>query len=207
MSLPVPDTNIVYNALNTLIPAFQKPNIQAVLAGPLQVKQKTENAITDPATGYLYKIQLANAETDALNKYGKIVNYPRGSLSNDEYRIFIQIKIAVDSSDSTGDMMLNILALATDGPNFVLDMDNYGFGSAWRIVGGYTAFPQAYIALLPAARGGGVYATFVYWTWPVNLNAKDPGLFYFASPDVFGPGFKDGVSMIPTNGLASGAIV
>ncbi len=213
MSLPVPDTNIIVDDSKKLIFAFQKPNILAFLSGILNEHQQLENIITDPILGYLFLIQLANAQTDTLNKYGKIVDFPRSGLSDNEYRIFILIKIAVDSSNSTGDTILNILQLASIGPVAVRDFDNFGFGSAVDIQGGYTLYPLAYINLLPITRGGGIYATYRYWTWlpaPAPNATTSLGLFVLddsVGRNVGAAGFKDSVSGLYNNALASTAVV
>ncbi len=212
MALPIHDDNIVRDGQARLIFAFQKPNILAFLGAILDEDQQLENAITDPNTGYLNLIQLANAQTDTLNKYGKIVDYPRGFFNNNEYRVFINIKIAVDSSNASGDAILNILQLAAFGPFAVRDFDNYGFGSFVDIQGGYTPYALAYINLLPKARGGGVAGDFRYWTWnPVVPNSGTSlGLFTFGSTIgtvANATGFKDAVSGTFNNALASVALV
>ncbi len=207
--LPVPNTNIVQEMSGLLISAFQKSNILAVLQGQLQQHQQFEDVVTDPSTGYLHLIQLANAAGDTLDKYGKIVNWPRGGLVDDEYRIFIGIKIAVDSSDTTGDALLNILQLGSNGPYAVRDWDNFGYGAALDIQSGYTPFALAYLTLLELARGGGVYTTYRYWTWsPAAAPNHTTSLGLLVLGSTVGSvatatGFKDTVSGTYNNALAS----
>ena len=91
MALPTSNTSIVQTGKVLLIQAFQKPNIQAFLSAHLDELQQIEAAVTDPIVGYLQLIQLANAGTETLDLYGKIVDYPRGALDNDNYRVFVGI--------------------------------------------------------------------------------------------------------------------
>ena len=149
---------------------------------------------------------MANAGTDTLNKYGNIVNYPRGALSNDEYRALILVKIAVDDSTADGNSLLNIVQAVGAGPYHAWDLDNFGFGAALDLQSGYTPFALGLILLLPHARGGGNYVTLRYWTWSVATY----GLWVLGdstgSP-VGATGLGDAVSSTLFNALAAVAVV
>ena len=210
MPLPVQHTNMAQEGIGKLIPYFQKPVISAFLGCMLDQFSQFENAMLNPTTGYLFLVQLANAGTDTLNKYGKIVNYPRGALDNNDYRTFIGIKIMVDGSDGSFPTLIEILNVACSGPIVVSNLDNWGYNAALDLQGGYVALPLAYIGLLPAARNEGVYTMFRYWTWtdtPVFAWGDSTSTVSFTGPATIDTFFGDSVSGSPGVGFASCAIV
>ena len=178
---------IVADGLAKLSPAFRKPVTQAILAGIEGHKQAFEDAIAGPS-GYIAKLPLSVAVGDTLDKYGKIVDYPRGALGDDDYRSFIQVKIAVNRSNDTGDALLGIVSLVSAGPYAVRDFDR---PTALDVQAGHTPFALGLIGLLPKARNGGTYATLRYWPWaPTVPNVG-------TSVGLFVPCWKAGDTSVP----------
>src|SRR5690554_5708427 len=100
-------TNHVDQGIARFIEQYKnKPRLAACLESSLVQVQEAENAIFDviDATGYC-------ATGDRLAKWGKLVCQENPGLTDDNYRILILARIAVNKSNARPDEIVNIMEL------------------------------------------------------------------------------------------------
>lgn len=100
-------TDHVAQGLAHLIEQYKgKPRIEAFLTSFLIQTQELEDA-----TFQLIDSTLDNATGDMLAKFGKIVGQTNPGLNDDNYRVLIRARIAVNRSHGYPDELINILKL------------------------------------------------------------------------------------------------
>jgi hypothetical protein len=100
-------TDHVAQGLSHLIEQYKgKPRIEAFLTSFLEQTQELEDAIFQ-----LIDSNLSNATGDMLRKFGKIVGQTNPGLNDNNYRVLIRARIAVNRSNGYPDELINILKL------------------------------------------------------------------------------------------------
>lgn len=120
----VQNTDHVTEALALLLEQFKnKTNIEGLLSSHIGEIQSAENAAYD--TSY-YSI-LDNATGAQLDRLGKLVGEDRKSTDDDVYRIFIQVRIAINKSNGRTEEIYNILSLINSDTYQIRDTDRASF--------------------------------------------------------------------------------
>jgi len=109
----IQETDHQQRAVDRLIRPFKdKPRIEAFLrACTLGVQIQEEDTF-----GTIVGTTLELATDDALNKWGIIVGEPRGGLTDEDYRRFIEGRILANICESTADEFIRILQTITGVP-------------------------------------------------------------------------------------------
>ena len=189
----VHNQTLVAEAQRDLLAQFQNsPNLNGLVAALVQQAQDLEDATNQLLT----QTSLDTAIGAQLDVIGEILSLDRGSLTDEEYRADLRIRVLIITSSGTADDILNVL------------IARYGFGLfRWTIKDGVTAefditLNDSSIAMTPveaevmanyisAVKAAGVRFLLSY---PPS-NAVDGQYFSFGSmPDAEGDsfGFDDG---------------
>lgn len=112
MATPIKQ-DVVANGLDFLIDFWKdKPKAQGLLETPLRELQQVEDTIFQ----LLEDRGILVAEGEQLNNYGRLYSVPRAGMEDDEYRLDILRRIAINNSDGTEPVILDILASITGSP-------------------------------------------------------------------------------------------
>lgn len=148
----VQDTTYVPDALAAFYVQFQnKPALQGLLTAYMNRVQEIENAFWQ----LLMDCSLDNAVGDALDQLGRILNFLRGILTDDEYRIILKAVVRARQSSGTGDDVLATLLLAL-GSTFPF---TYAEGFASILITPHQTLPvdgSVLLSVLDIAKSGGV---------------------------------------------------
>ena len=108
--------NTLSDGLALLLTTFQQPNIinmLSVLLGPIQ---DLEDTFYDLAV----ERRLDTAIGAQLDVYGIIVGASRRGLSDDDYRVYLQVRIQANRSNGQGDVILAVVQNITQGLNLLM---------------------------------------------------------------------------------------
>lgn len=86
-----------------------KPRIRALI----QALALGVQCLEDDMFGVLISTPLDVATGDALNQWGALVGEPRGGLSDEDYRVFIDARVLVNISEGTPDELIEIFRRIT----------------------------------------------------------------------------------------------
>jgi len=113
MATPIKQ-DVVAEGLDFLIDFWKdKPKAQGLLETPLRELQQVEDTIFQ----LLEDRGILVAVGEQLNNYGRLYNVPRAGMEDDEYRLAILRRIAINNSDGTEPVILDILASITGCPS------------------------------------------------------------------------------------------
>jgi hypothetical protein len=120
----------------------------------------------------------------ALDNIGKILNRPRGGLSDDDYRIALRAEIAILRSDGTGNDMFTVGELSIPA-GYTFTLTDEGNAALLVTITQQVLFSATtFLDNLTRAKQGGVKLLFEY-----SINA--PGTDFTWTD---GPGWDDGIS-------------
>ena len=106
----IPKVNQIEQGLGRLLEQFKgKTNIEGQLTTYLRQNNDLENTIFD----VMGSRNLDTAVGVQLEQIGSIVGQDRGGLSDDDYRVQIKFKIAVNNSNGTPEELISMLSNAT----------------------------------------------------------------------------------------------
>lgn len=156
-------------ARGTLITQFRhKPLIEGIVAAHAAGAQGVENALQQ----ILACDELATAEGAQLTEIGELVGQARGTLTDDELRVFIAARVLVNQSSGTGDELLAIfdLVLSVQGGNGFELHEEFPAAVVVRVLGQFvpSAGVAATAAILRAARAGGVRSILEWSALPTD---------------------------------------
>ncbi len=86
-----------------------KPRIRALI----QALALGVQCLEDDMFGVLISTPLDVATGDALNQWGALVGEPRGGLTDEDYRVFIDARVLVNISEGTPDELIEIFRRIT----------------------------------------------------------------------------------------------
>jgi hypothetical protein len=152
----------------------------------LQEFQNVENA----AFGVIYGRFLKYAVGSVLDELGDLVGQVRESLSDNEYRVAIGLKILANASSGTPEDILAIAAIAAQ--NFTADNNGkVGYQEApimsWQVEIYNLLYPAVLEPLLNEARAIASRGNFIWSTWPDDLD-DIPTSVYDPALGQLGPG-------------------
>jgi uncharacterized MnhB-related membrane protein len=191
-------TSHVQQALDRLLQQYKgQPRLQALITALVSQVQDLENAIFSLNGGR----QVFGSFGEQLDNLGTIVGIARNGLSDSVYLIFILGTIAENNSDTTMDVMTNIVSTLFSVTS-VFARDLYPAAVAFG-VGSTSLDPSLYntvIAIIEASLGAGIGLAYVS-----SFNATDPFRFKgIGEPNKFS-GFA-GVSPSVAGGKLAGLI-
>lgn len=145
--------------LSLLITQYQElPRLRSLLGALLDEVQVVEDAAWDVILGRL----VDDAEGAQLDTIGRIVGQPRIG-DDEEFRLYIKARITINSSDGTGDDVMQVAEVLLEGKPWSYE-ETY---PASIIIETFEAERAATIAhLLRLARAGGVGFGYHYSTEP-----------------------------------------
>lgn len=164
----VQDLNHVTEAKALLGLQFQsKTVINAILSTYIRRVQDAESMLYNV---WFYRL-IANSVGDQLDKWGKVLNWPRRALTDQQYQTSLQVRMRAMRSQGHPDDLIQIAQLAlmsttgamiqyferANGPGWTLEADNV---PSWVV--------QALIDGLHTGRPAGIQGEFVYSLWPLT---------------------------------------
>lgn len=158
-------TGHVAQALARMVPSMSgKTNWENLCTALVGRHQALENVLDDMLTG----MELDNAAGTQLDLLGAIVNEPRNSRSDDDYRRAIGARAAANNSEGTVSDMIRVARAVMDETQSLLVTQHYPKGMSVQISDDETTHAVAQILadLLDDARSGETKLLVEYHTLP-----------------------------------------
>ena len=136
-----------------------KPNVKAITMMVIEACDEVRQVLEDCVT---YRA-LANAQGKILDEIGQIVGLARQSLTDDDYRLYLQAQVAANRSSGLPEQLYTILGLiAPAGVTYKL-LEQFPAAMVYYATGAMTqAQANAAAYFLRTARGGGIGGVLEY---------------------------------------------
>lgn len=106
----IPDVTV--QALEDLLSQFdESPNVQALVALLTRAFQSLE----DDACTLIFDALLSNATGALLDRYGVVLDVPRGGRTDDAYRALLQVTITARDTSGTIESILSVISTLAGG--------------------------------------------------------------------------------------------
>lgn len=185
-----PNVRYVLEGLYRTLEQFKgKPRFSALLSIYLEAVQELETVLFS----VFATLDLTTVTGASLDRAGRVLNYPRGSLTDEEYRQRLRVQMLVLRSSGTGAQMITILQTLLGAATFSLRE----FASAFEVVADTSTVPGATIAeILRRAKAAGI-ALFV-------ADSLSTGFLFSSSDGVFSTRGFGPATGIPMGGRLAG---
>lgn len=195
MSPPIPEVDeaIVKKGLALLTSHYvDKPNIRGLLTAFLKRVQDLEDTLWSVISSQL----LATPPTgQALDQIGDLVGTKRSGFSDAQFLVFVKMTIRARRSGGRAEDVIQVVALVVAGATYEDFFPAAFFVSTLNIT---EAFALPIGQGIRMSRAIGTRGVYVWSSW------DNSQLFFWGdSGRSAGSGFKDSVSNVPANGLAS----
>lgn len=155
----------IKNGISLLISQYQnKPRIAAWLTAYLKQFNEIEQMFQDILT----KFDVDVAVGDQLDLVGKIVGQERAGASDDEYRLYIKVRILINKSKGRGDDVEAVAAAALGAATFQL-IEYFPASFVIDAIDAVPAHADLVASFINQARGAGIGASFQYVTTSMSV--------------------------------------